>query len=166
MNSIEIPVESRIRTSLPGAYFHDSFEVVTKGSSQPVLEIYLDVVAHTPPWVNFLMRLRNRCVAIFGLKNLGGLGDVDTRKGAGCYKVGERVGIFSILSLTDQEVVLGDSDKHLDVQVSICKHRDNPQKITVTTVVHTHNFLGKVYMFFVIPAHKRIVPATLRCLSR
>ncbi|WP_116899498.1 DUF2867 domain-containing protein, partial [Vibrio parahaemolyticus] len=41
-------------------------------------------------------------------------------------------------------------------------------KITVhvTTVVHVHNMFGKVYMFFVAPVHKLIVPSSLKTLAQ
>jgi hypothetical protein len=35
-----------------------------------------------------------------------------------------------------------------------------------TTIVQTHNMLGRVYMAFVAPMHRRIVPATLARLEQ
>jgi hypothetical protein len=34
-------------------------------------------------------------------------------------------------------------------------------KVAVTTVVHVNNFFGRVYLFFVVPAHKIIMRALL-----
>ena len=61
------------------------------------------------------------------------------------------------------EVVLGQDDKHLDVQVSLSKHRrgDAPATLAVSTVVHIHNALGQAYMAVVTPFHRRIVRAML-----
>jgi hypothetical protein len=75
------------------------------------------------------------------------------------YRVGERVGIFTVLHISDDEVVMGDDDKHLDVQVSLLKTAD--RKVVVSTIVHIHNALGRVYMFFVAPAHRIIAPVVL-----
>lgn len=57
-----------------------------------------------------------------------------------------------------------DDDKHLIVQLSVLKqtHDDTHDKLTLSTVVHIHNTLGRVYMVFVGPAHKVIAPAVLR----
>lgn len=64
--------------------------------------------------------------------------------------------------LTDDEVILSDSDKHLDVSVSVCKlDMDRHNLVAVSTVVHTHNLLDRVYMLMVAPIHKRIVPTML-----
>jgi hypothetical protein len=129
------------------------------------LELYLSDVARTPKWINFLMTVRNRVVAFFGLKNIGHLSNIDLGKKSRSYKAGDRVGIFSILSVTDQELILGDSDKHLRAQVSVYKYFGEPQKIAVTTVVHVNNLLGRVYLFFVVPVHKIIVPSMLRSIA-
>ncbi|MBV6324727.1 DUF2867 domain-containing protein [Duganella violaceipulchra] len=159
ISAVDVPPNSEIASRLAGAYYYDSYETTIKPTSQSALELYLQVVAGTPAWINTMMALRNRVVALFGLKNLGGLGDVDAAKPAAVYRVGDRVGIFTIRYLSEQEVILGDSDKHLRAEVSVCKAQD---KVAVTTVVHIHNLLGRVYMLFVAPMHRLIVPASLR----
>lgn len=159
---IAVPSSSGIAKQLQGADFFDSYEMPLDHGGRPALEIYLDVIRTTPGWFDFLMAARNRIVSLFGLKNLGHLGEVIQTKEASAYQIGDRIGIFSLLSASDDEVVLGDSDKHLDVKVSFYKLTDGAQEsVAVSTVVHTHNLLGRVYMFFVGPLHKRIVPATL-----
>lgn len=159
ISAVDVPPNSEISRRMTGAYYHDTFEAAIKPTSRSALELYLLVVAGTPAWINAMMALRNRVVSLFGLKNLGGLGDVDTAKPAADYRVGDRVGIFTIRYLSEQEVILGDSDKHLRAEISVCRAQD---KVAVTTVVHLHNLLGRVYMLFVAPMHRLIVPASLR----
>ncbi|MGB0867376.1 MAG: DUF2867 domain-containing protein, partial [Granulosicoccaceae bacterium] len=82
------------------------------------------------------------------------------------YQVGDRVGIFSIHSISEKEVILEDKDKHLHAKVSVLVQPYGEQALVqASTVVHTNNTLGKVYMFFVTPVHKLIVPASLRTLK-
>jgi len=159
----QVPPQSEIAKRLPGADFYDCYETAIMPTDESALALYLQVVAATPEWVNTLMALRNRIVQFVGLKNLGHLGDFKAGKPAGDYRVGDRVGIFSIRYLSEHEVILGDADKHLNVEVSVCKLND---RVAVSTVVHTHNMLGRVYMLFVAPVHRLIVPATLRQLER
>jgi hypothetical protein len=159
---IAVPHSSDIGKQLQGADFFDAYEMPLVHAGRSALEIYLGVIARTPAWVGFLMATRNRVVSRLGLKNLGHLGDVARSKNAAAYCVGDRVGIFTLLSATDDEVILGDSDKHLDVKVSICKlSMGTHESVAVSTVVHIHNLLGRVYMIFVAPVHKLIVPAVL-----
>jgi len=162
VTAITVPPSSRIRRELPGADFFDSYEMPLAHDGRSALDIYLKIVAKTPSWINFLMAIRNRIVAVLGLKNLGHLGGLNPVKESSAYRVGDRVGIFSLLSISDDEIILVDSDKHLDVKVSVCKLvQDDHQSVAVTTVVHIHNLLGRIYMLFVAPVHRLIVPATL-----
>ncbi len=150
-----------------GAYFADSFSCEIRNNNQTALDIYLEIAKQTPAWVSFLMATRNRIVSVLGLKNLGRLQDAMLAENVANISVGERIGIFTLHSNSDTEVVLEDSDKHLDVRVSFLLDVIG-DKITVhaTTVVHVHNMFGKVYMFFVAPVHKLIVPSSLKTLGQ
>lgn len=159
----EMPADAQISRYLPGADFHDCYRMPVPSAVPTALALYLDVVSRTPAWVDAMMAARNRAVALVGLKNLGHLGAVDRAKPAESYRVGDRVGIFSLQHLSDDEVILGDADKHLEVRVSVCRRRGEAgPAVAVSTVVHIHNRLGRVYMLAVVPVHKRIVPAMLR----
>lgn len=163
VTAIAVPPSSRISRELQGAYFFDAYEMPLPHDGQSALDIYLKVMARTPSWVDFLMAMRNRVVTVLGLKNLGHLGGINQAKKSCEYRVGDRIGIFSLLSISDDEVILGDADKHLNVKVSVCKlTRQDHQSAAITTVVHTHNRLGRIYMLFVAPVHRLIVPASLR----
>ncbi len=160
-----IPKQSKLFDYAKGAYFSDSFSREIANKNQTALDVYLEIAKQTPSWVSFLMAMRNCLVSMFGLKNLGRLQDVATTKSPASINVGERIGIFTLHSNSDTEVVLEDSDRHLDVRVSFLLDVEG-DKVTVhaTTVVHVHNLFGKVYMFFVAPVHKLIVPSTLKTL--
>ena len=113
--------------------------------------------------------MRNKLVRLVGLKDLGQLHDgYPPSSGrspgeASSYRVGDRVGIFRIRHLSDTEVVMGQDDKHLDVQVSLHKYAPAGQApmVVVSSVVHIHNALGHAYMAVVKPFHRRIVRAML-----
>lgn len=77
ISAIDVPPHSEIFRHLDGADFYDCDEKAIKPTSQSALQLYLQVVAGTPSWINTLMALRNRVVRLVGLKNLGGLGDVN-----------------------------------------------------------------------------------------
>jgi hypothetical protein len=159
VETIEAPAGSEISRRLDGAYYHDSYRIAIPPSDASALELYLRVARQTPGWVNWLMDLRNRLAGLVGLKNLGALNGASARKPASDYRVGDRVGIFDVRYLTPDEVILGDTDKHLKVEVSVCK---TDGALNVSTVVHLHNLLGRLYMVPVAPLHKVIVRSMLR----
>ncbi len=156
-----VPNGSVISKALSGSYFYDAYSFHTKQQPRTSLQIWLDHASNIPAWVNFLMACRNKVVSVMGLKNLGSLGGFDAKKSIDEYKVGDNVGIFTLLFLSDNEIILGDSDKHLNVQVSVYKERDESDLISISTVVHVHNVFGKLYMLFVKPMHKLIVPSSI-----
>ena len=161
----EVPPGSAINALLPGAYFHDCYVISVPDTTPAALNYFLTALANTPPWVNSLMALRNKIVRFVGLKDLGGLGELSPSKPASAYAPGDRVGIFTLISNSPNEALLGDRDKHLDVMLSVYRHPDGPDglpSVSVTTVVHTHNLLGRIYMLPVTPLHRLIAPAVLR----
>jgi len=159
VEAIDAPAGSEISRRLDGAFYHDSYRIALPASEASALELYLRVARRTPAWVNRLMALRNWMVSLVGLKNLGSLDSMSRAKPAADYRVGDRVGIFTLRYLTPDEVILGDTDKHLKVEVSVCKTEG---ALSVSTVVHLHNLLGRLYMLPVTPLHKIIVRSMLR----
>jgi hypothetical protein len=162
------PSGSIVESRLPGAYFHDAWAIRAAEPGLSALEQFLRVARKTPAWIDRLMAIRNRIVALFGLKNLGGIAQIDPNKKASDYQAGDRVGIFTLISNAPNEVLLGDSDKHLRVVVSVHKQADSTSEaatITVTTVVHVHNWLGRLYMLPVTPFHKIIARSMVRAIG-
>ncbi len=161
------PANSRVLSRIPGSYFHDVWRVQAGDPDLSALGQFLKAIAATPPWVDRCMALRNRVVEKLGLKNLGGLGSFDLTKAAETYQPGDRVGIFTLYEQTFDEALLGDCDKHLDVVLSV--HRQvlatGVVQVSVTTVVHLNNWLGRIYMLPVTPMHKLIAPAVLRAVA-
>lgn len=115
-------------------------------------------------WIKGLFELRNKIVAIFGLKT----GKEAARQHLpATYKVGTSVGLFKILEKTENEIIMGENDRHLDFKVSLLgqQSENTNSSITISTVVSYHNWFGKFYFFFVKPFHKRIVPVMLKKMA-
>ena len=162
------PVGSKIEQLSRGSYFHDAWSINAAEPALDPLGQFLRVAKTTPAWIDAAMRLRNSIVSVLGLKNLGDLSGLNLSKRASDYKPGERVGIFTLISASETEVLLGDSDKHLDVVVSVHQQQsNNPARavVTVTTVVKVHNWLGRLYMVPVRPAHRVIAQAMVRAVG-
>lgn len=162
------PVGSRIAERIAGADFHDAWAIDAADPSLSALGQFIRSILATPRWVDTCMTLRNRAVQLVGLKNLGELSRVDPARPDSDYRPGDRVGIFTLFENSPDEVLLGDRDKHLDVVLSVhcARPPDRPVRVTVTTVVHTRNRLGRLYMLPVKPMHKLIAPAVLRRIGR
>lgn len=162
------PTNSLVSELVPGSYFHDAWSVRAAEPHLSALGQFLRAAKATPAWVSACMSLRNRVVALFGLKNLGALSALHEGKPEHQYQPGDRVGIFTLFKNTPTEVLLGDHDKHLNVTVSV-HTAPSPTSadavVTVTTVVKVHNLLGRAYMIPVTPMHRIIAPAVLRAVA-
>lgn len=157
-----VPSESVLRPSLADASFHDAYSAPLSDGTLSPTEIFLRTSRATPGWVETLMSIRNRIVRQLGLKDVGAMNG-ETRKPASEYQVGDRLGIFTIMGKTEQELLLGIDDSHLDVRVSVLKPAGKSSlSYVVSTVVHVHNWLGRIYMAPVGRIHPFIVRAMMR----
>ncbi|WP_017903895.1 DUF2867 domain-containing protein [Pseudomonas asplenii] len=164
-----VPPDSSINRFLPNADFIDSQCISDDRLDRTALRHALNMMSTTPAWIDGLMQLRNRIVGLFGLKDLGRLTRIDLSRADADYRENDRVGIFTLISNQPDEVMLADCDKHLDVYLTLHRSPVTAQRtrtLTLSTVVHTHNLLGRLYMLPVAPFHRLIVPITLRNASR
>jgi Protein of unknown function (DUF2867) len=165
--AVPLPANCQLAPAQHDADFVDAYETLVPQSDLSATDIYCAVARQTPGWVNALMWLRNRVVQPLGLKDAGAISNVPTARTATAVP-GQRMGLFEVVSVSANELVLQDDDKHLLVQLSVLKqsHDATHDKLTISTVVHIHNTMGRVYMAFVGPMHKVIAPAVTRRASR
>ena len=151
-----VPDTSVLKSSLADADFYDAYEAPLNTATLSPTEIFLRASRGTPRWVEELMAIRNRMVRLFGLKDVGAMKTATRAPDA--YQVGDRLGIFNIFGKTENELLLGIDDRHLDVRVSVLKsERNGLPHYVVSTVVHVHNLLGRVYMAPVGRIHPFVV---------
>ena len=157
-----VPTDSLIAQALPDSDFADCYQFDDQWPELTAMQTYLTLMTRTPRWMNALMAMRNQVVRLFGLKHLGSLSTNFQTKPANAYQVGDRVGIFSLRHIQENEVIVWDNDKHLHVQLSVLKHSVHGKPmVSLSTVVHIHNRLGRCYMAIVGPVHGIIVPRML-----
>lgn len=155
---IESEVDPALRRHLPAADFSDCFRLAVSEPGLDAPEAARRIMERTPEWVNTLMRLRNLAVAPFGLKT----GTEETRGGQeGPEKIGTVIA-FPVISRAPEEMVLGFNDRHLDFRIVVTASETAiGTDIALTTLVATHNLLGRSYLATILPFHRRIVPAML-----
>ena len=106
------------------------------------------MVLHGPRWIDALTNLRNILVTPFGLKT----------SGEGAYAPGGLIGLFPVLSETPERLVAGFDDFHLDFRLVVDVSGDPASRqVTSTTLVRTHNLLGRTYLTLIMPFHKLVV---------
>jgi hypothetical protein len=72
-----------------------------------------------------------------------------------------------VLSETPQRLIAGFNDNHLDFRVVVDVAADGTgQRVTATTVVLMHNWLGRIYLTVIKPFHRMVVRSMLRQVTR
>ena len=138
---------------LAGAQFADAFRAEIADPALDARHAAERMMARQPWWAEALVRLRNVLVTPFGLKT----------SGASTTAPREMIGIFPILSETPDRLIAGFNDSHLDFRVVVdVATSGTTRNATLTTLVLTHNWLGRTYLAIIMPFHRLIVPALLR----
>lgn len=163
-----IPDHSLLNNSDIKYDFVDSFYGIITDKNRTISSTALGKTffASGPKWVEELFAVRNKIVAKFGLKTSGNSSDRQQQLDNFKCEKGERLGLFKVFDKTDNEVVLGEDDKHLNFRVSLFlkDHKTDLEKreIIISTTVEFKNWFGPVYFIPVRPFHKIIVPAILK----
>jgi hypothetical protein len=153
MNVREIRPDVDPAPWLAGAQFVDAFRVEVSGGGLDAREAASRMFARPPRWIEGLLNFRNLIVGPFGLKT----------SGAGERATGGMIGIFPVVSDTPGRLVAGFNDSHLDFRVLVdVAPAGTGQQITATTLVRTHNWLGRAYLAAIMPFHRLIVRSMLR----
>ena len=138
---------------LAGAQFADAYRIAIDGTALNARKAAEKMFARGPRWIEVLLRLRNSIVAPFGLK----------KSGAGEPAPGGMIGIFPVLSETPERLVAGFNDHHLDFRVVVdVAPAEAGQQVTTSTLVLTHNLLGRTYLAVIMPFHRLIARVMLR----
>ena len=138
---------------LAGAQFADAFCIELADSDLNARCAAERMMARQPRWAEALLSLRNLLVAPFGLKTSGASPGVPR----------DMIGIFPVVSETPERLVAGFNDSHLDFRVVVdVTAPGGVRQVTATTLVKTHNWLGRTYLATILPFHRLIVPALLR----
>ena len=163
-----LPKQSKLNIENNKYDFIDSFEGVLTDenntiSSQKVGRAFF---TSSPKLVDKLFVLRNKIVSVFGLKTSGDITDRQKQLDNFKCETGEQLGLFKVFSRTDNEVVIGEDDKHLNFRVSLFlenhKTELNKKVLTISTTAEFNNWFGRLYFLPVKPFHKLIVPTMLK----
>ena len=161
VTSVSLPSESRITAMYTAVNLADAYSIKLPSWTSKDPEVLARFIfSQLPPWMISLMKIRDVVVVSFGLKTAKHLKAVDARNNE------NRVGIFKVYSKEQTEIILGEDDKHLDFRLSVLySEAASPlakQRLILSTVVHCHNRLGRLYIFAIAPFHRLLVQFSMR----
>jgi hypothetical protein len=154
----QIPLHSGLdRRVVRHAYFKDAYRVPLRRDGS-LVEIFFAIFGHHPWWAKRLLIARHKVAALFGLQTPSAA-QVIEMKNKGSYQVGDTIGVWPIFALTDNELIAGRNDRHLDFRMSLLRDgalggNGEQRTVTVSTVCDVRNTAGKLYLFLIAPFHR------------
>jgi hypothetical protein len=157
MNVIECDVPSGSllnREIIEHAYFCESYRTPLSRIEIDIVEVFFGIFAHHPVWMKLLLIVRNEVASLAGL-DAPTASEIFHVKVRDHYVVGDKIGVWPIFALSENEIVAGRNNKHMDFRLSVLKVPDGKRtSVVVSTICMVHNLSGKVYLFFVVPLHR------------
>ena len=152
----DVPSSSALGRELIGnADFHDSYRAPLARPELRIVEVFFALFGHTPLWMKLLLIVRNAAARLVGLE-VPTVGEIMKPTVRSEYSVGEKIGPWPIFFIGDNEIVAGRNNKHMDFRLSVLKAMDgDARSVVVTTICTVHNVFGKIYLFFIVPFHRK-----------
>jgi len=151
----DVPFTSMLsREVVECAYFRDSYRAPLSRKELGIVEVFFGIFAHHPLWMKLLLIVRNKVASLAGLEapTTPEILHVEIKDR---YVVGDKIGVWPIFALSENEVVAGRNNKHLDFRLSVLKVADGDRmSVVVSTICTVHNLAGKLYLLIVVPFHK------------
>ena len=149
------PGSALSREMIGNAYFHDSYRALLARPELGIVDIFFALFGHAPIWMKILLIARNAAARACGLE-APSVGEIMKPTVRSEYRVGEKIGPWPIFFIADNEIVAGRNNKHLDFRLSVLKATDGDAiSVVVSTICTVHNVFGKIYLFFIVPFHRK-----------
>jgi hypothetical protein len=143
------------RELIENSHFHDSYRAPLARPELRIVDVFFALFGHTPLWMKLLLIVRNAAARLAGLE-APTVGEIMKPTVKREYRVGEKIGPWPIFFIGDNEIVAGRNNKHMDFRLSVLKAIDgDAMSVVVSTICTVHNVFGKIYLFFIVPFHRK-----------
>ncbi len=161
VTKVDLPRGTLVEHDFPRIDYADAYQArLPVGLAVDVDSIARSIFLSVPRWIHTLMALRNRIVAPIGLKtpDWDAIESEEPR-----FQPGSSIRGFRVIERTEDEIVFGEEDSHLDFRLSILRQTAGDDiQVILSTVVRFNNWIGRAYFLPVKPLHEIIVPAMIR----
>lgn len=143
---VPLPANSLLNRWVEPPDFLDCYAVRTTGSPRAAA----NVIVAFPWWARALLLVRKAVTTPFGLSQDGPPST-------------DRLGPFPVEQETDNEIIAGFNDKHLNFRISVlCQD----ERVHLATWVRPHNAGGRLYLAAIMPFHVLIARNGLKRVAK
>ncbi len=133
VKTVSLPAESLLHRYIIPGDFVDCYGAPGDMPPRKAAQTIVDF----PPWADALLSLRRVITVPFGLSQDG-------------PEAADKLGPFPVQTETDDEIIAGFDDKHLNFRISVLRHGG---QMLLATWVHPHNIGGHIYLSMIMPFH-------------
>ncbi|MDQ4408726.1 MULTISPECIES: DUF2867 domain-containing protein [unclassified Rhizobium] len=152
------PVQSRLADWYRDADLVDTFAAPLPSGADNNLRAIGDAVFGQPlPGLKTLFSIRDGVTRRLGIKV------ADKPRSLRYDDDDDHVGIFPVLSVHDDELILGKDDRLMNLRISLFvqKGGDGLDRVLATTVVQCHNRRARAYIALIKPFHRLLIRLSL-----
>ncbi len=156
-----IPETALVNRYLPANY-KDAFECdFTSEQKITADEFMITFWTQSPPWLNKLLALRDWLVKPFGIQPVK---ERSKEKFKAAIESGKPYDFVHITDKSANEIIISADDKHLKMyfSIQIDDVEGNQKRLTASTIVRFHNWLGYAYFYLIYPFHHLVVRGMLK----
>lgn len=136
------------------AYFKDSYSAPLAQAEAGPVALFHHLFSYLPWWMKAMLIARNKIAGWCGLEVAPAV-DILNAEVKASYTVGDKIGPWPIFALTENELIAGRDNRHLDFRLSVLKiSADGAPRVFVSTICSVNHWSGKLYLFFIVPFHK------------
>lgn len=156
---VHISPDYLIHKNIEKASFSDSFQLASENLNDPPepKDLMIAFFLSFPKSFKALLTMREFFAKRLGLKTAE-----ETKKESRLEKlykfkgnIGEKVALFEVQDKSENELLTGQNDSHLDFKLSFLSFKkDNKVILELATTVIINNSIGKLYFRIVKPFHK------------
>ena len=152
----DVPSSSVLdRNLIEHCYFRDSYRAPLTRPDLAMVDIFFAVFGPKPVWMKLLLIARNWVAGCVGLE-VPTVAEIMNPEVRNVYRAGEKIGPWPIFFVGENEIVAGRDNRHIDFRLSVLRVADgDAAAVVILTICTVHNLFGRIYLFFVVPFHRR-----------
>lgn len=118
-------------------------------------QLFVAFFEQSPKWIAPLMALRNQVVGRLGFETGSEMhGELPQHP-----MPGDAAGVFRVFGRSENELLLGNDDKHMSFRVSFAL---TDRQLAVSTVAYATTRIGQAYLRFISPFHRLVAGSMVK----
>lgn len=140
------PYNDRLSLKTQKHFFRDALMTRRLRTNLTPSQIQYAIFSYMPSWVNILMKIRNKIVAMFGFE----LGQSSMAPKTDELVIGDQAGFLTVIEKYQDEIISMADDKHMTFYLSVALVDDD---VVVSSLVNQKTLIGRIYVNSILPFH-------------